>query len=93
MPSAKAEGEGQCRRLQAVVNSLSDKLGCRSPYRCAQTRGSEWGGRCGRGIKCEQKDDCFTYLADLGSAQVLRKQWVELPWAQLHSRWAQAVDP
>jgi hypothetical protein len=45
------------------------------------------------GIVYEQKDNCFTHIADLARAQALMDRLVELPWAQLLNRWARAVNP
>jgi len=45
------------------------------------------------GIDYEQKDNCFTRIADLAAAQRLMDRLVELPWAKLLNRWAQWVNP
>jgi hypothetical protein len=45
------------------------------------------------GIEPEQKDNCFTRIADLPRAQAFLDRLVELPWAQLLNRWACAVNP
>lgn len=57
--------------------------------------GREWLARQMRraGIEHEQKDNCFTRIADLPGAQALMDRLVELPWAQLLNRWARRVNP
>jgi hypothetical protein len=57
--------------------------------------GREWLARQMQreGIAYEQKDNCFTQIADLPRAQALLDGLVNLPWAQLLNRWAQAVNP
>jgi hypothetical protein len=57
--------------------------------------GREWLARQMQrvGIEYEQKDNCFTHIADLPRAQALLDRLVELPWAQLLNRWAQEVNP
>jgi hypothetical protein len=57
--------------------------------------GREWLARQMRreGIAFEQKDNCFTQIADLPRAQALMDRLVNLPWAQMLNRWAQAVNP
>jgi hypothetical protein len=57
--------------------------------------GREWLARQMRrvGIEHEQKDNCFTRIADLPRAQAFLDRLVELPWAQLLNRWARAVNP
>lgn len=46
-----------------------------------------------KGIAFEQKDNCFTHIADLPRAQALMDRLVNLPWARILNRWAQAVNP
>jgi len=44
------------------------------------------------GIEYEQKGNCFTHIADLARDQALLDRLLELPWAQILSRWARAVN-
>jgi hypothetical protein len=44
-------------------------------------------------IAYEQKDNCFTQIADLPRAQVLLDRLVNLPWAKILNGWAEAVNP
>jgi hypothetical protein len=57
--------------------------------------GREWLARQMQraGIAYLQKDNCFTQIADLPRAQALMDRLVELPWAKILNRWAQAVNP
>ncbi len=57
--------------------------------------GREWLARQMRraGIAYEQKDSCFTRIADLRRAQGLMDRLAELPWAPMLNRWAKAVNP
>ena len=57
--------------------------------------GREWLARQmqRQGIAYQQKDNCFTQIADLPRAQALMERLVNLPWAKLLNRWAQAVNP
>jgi hypothetical protein len=57
--------------------------------------GREWLARQMQraGIEFEQKDNCFTRIADLPRAQALMDQLVELPWAQWLNRWARRANP
>ena len=57
--------------------------------------GREWLARQMQreGIAYQQKDNCFTQIADLPRAQALMDRLVNLPWAPILNRWAQAVNP
>jgi hypothetical protein len=57
--------------------------------------GREWLARQMQrhGIAYQQKDNCFTQIANLPRAQALMERLVNLPWAKLLNRWAQAVNP
>jgi len=57
--------------------------------------GREWLARQMQreGIAFAQKDNCFTQIADLERAQALMDRLVNLPWAPILNRWAQAVNP
>ena len=57
--------------------------------------GREWLGRQMKraGIKYEQKDNCFTSIADPVRAQALMDRLVDYPWAKWLNRWAQWVNP
>jgi hypothetical protein len=57
--------------------------------------GREWLARQMQraGIEYEQKDNCFTRIADLPRAQALMDRFVQLPWAQRLNRWARRVNP
>jgi len=57
--------------------------------------GREWLARQMQraGIAFEQKDNCFTQIADVPRAQARMDRLVTLPWAELLNRWAQAVNP
>jgi len=45
------------------------------------------------GIGYEQKDNCFTYIADLPRAQALMHELVVRRWAKLLNVWARRVNP
>jgi hypothetical protein len=57
--------------------------------------GREWLARQMKraGIKYEQKDNCFTSIADPVRAQALMDRLVDYPWAKWLNRWAQGVNP
>jgi len=57
--------------------------------------GREWLARQMQreGIAYEQKDNCFTQVADLPRAQALMDQLVNLAWVPILNRWAEAVNP
>jgi hypothetical protein len=45
------------------------------------------------GIAYEQKDNCFTWIADPARAQALMERLIDWPWAKWLNRWAQWVNP
>jgi hypothetical protein len=57
--------------------------------------GREWLARQMKraGIEYEQKDNCFTSMADPPRAQALMDRLVDYPWAKGLNRWAQWVNP
>jgi len=57
--------------------------------------GREWLARAmhREGITYEQKDNCFTRIADLPRAQALLDQLGERRWEKLLTAWAQRVNP
>jgi hypothetical protein len=57
--------------------------------------GREWLARqmTRAGIEYEQKDNCFTWIADPARAQALMDRLVDYPWAKWLNRWAQWVNP
>jgi hypothetical protein len=57
--------------------------------------GREWLARQMQraGIEYEQKDNCFTSIADLPRAQALMDRLVDYPWAKRLNRWAEWVNP
>lgn len=57
--------------------------------------GREWLARQMQraGIEFEQKDNCFTSIADLPRAQALLDRLVDYPWAKWLNRWARGVNP
>lgn len=57
--------------------------------------GREWlAGQMKRaGIAYEQKDNCFTWIADPARAQALMDRLVDYPWAKWLNRWARLVNP
>jgi hypothetical protein len=44
-------------------------------------------------IEYEQKENCFTLIADPVRAQALMDRLVDYPWAKRLNRWAQSVNP
>ncbi len=60
-----------------------------------RVNGREWLARQMQreGVAYEQKDNCFTQIADLGRAQALMDRLVTLSWARMLNRWPQAVNP
>jgi hypothetical protein len=57
--------------------------------------GREWLARQMKraGIKYEQRDNCFTSIADPARAQALMDRLADYPWAKWLNRWAQGVNP
>lgn len=57
--------------------------------------GREWLARQMKraGIAYEQKDNCFTWIADVPRAQALMDRLVDYPGAKWLNRWAQWVNP
>ena len=57
--------------------------------------GREWLARQMKraGIPYEQKDNCFTWIADPARAQALMDRLVDYRWAKWLNRWAQWVNP
>lgn len=57
--------------------------------------GREWLARQMKraGIAYEQKDNCFTSIADPARAQALMDRLVDYPWAKWLNRWAPWVNP
>ena len=57
--------------------------------------GREWLARQMKraGIAYEQKDNCFTMIADPARAQALMDRLVDYPWAKWLNHWAQMVNP
>jgi hypothetical protein len=45
------------------------------------------------GIAYEQKDNCFTWIADLPRAQALRDELLVRRWAKVLNAWARRVNP
>ncbi len=57
--------------------------------------GREWLARQMQraGIEFEQRDNCFTRIADVPRAQALMDRLVDYPWARWLNRWARWVNP